>query len=75
MVSELVVGELAFTVAETLMSMRRVVTISAMRPGTTAGGMKKLIQAAATRIPLGRYTLKTNGCRMRSRLIEKPAVE
>ncbi len=48
------VGSVSETLRKMLTSISRIVTSRAMRPGTTSGGMRKLIQLAATKRLVGR---------------------
>jgi len=47
-------GEMLLMVLKMLTSTRKSVTRSAMRPGTTSGGIKKLTQETMTKRPLGK---------------------
>ena len=47
-------GEMLVMVLKMLTSTRKSVTRSAMRPGTTSGGIKKLTQETMTKRPLGK---------------------
>ncbi len=54
-----VLGASLATVRKVFTSMRSRVTRSVMRPGTMSGGMRKLIQLAMTKRPVGRYVAMT----------------
>jgi hypothetical protein len=49
-----VFGEILVIVLKMLLSTRKSVTRSAMRPGTTSGGIRKLTQDTTTKSPLGK---------------------
>lgn len=50
-------GEMLVMVLKMLTSTRKSVTRSAMRPGTTSGGIKKLTQETMTKRPLGKQQM------------------
>jgi hypothetical protein len=49
-----VFGEILVMELKMLVSTRKSVTRSAIRPGTTSGGMRKLTQDTTTKSPLGK---------------------
>ena len=58
-----------------LMSMRKVVTMRDILPGTMSAGMRNPMKETATRRDVGRYTLMMNGFTDRRSTILKPAME